>query len=46
MPVDIMIITQTFTMAGWQFVVKESEATNQTTDQNNNKTKQTNKIVY
>ena len=40
MPVDIMIITQTFTVARWQFVVKESEATNQTTDQNSNKNKQ------
>ena len=28
-----MIITQTFTMARWQIVVKKSEATNQTKDQ-------------
>ena len=35
-----MIITQTFTMARWQIVVKKSEATNQTKDQNNNETKQ------
>ena len=34
-----MIITQTFTMARWQIVVKKSEATKQTEDQNNNKTK-------
>ena len=37
---DNMIITQTFTMARWQIVVKNSEATKQTKDQNNNKTKQ------
>ena len=50
---DNMIITQTFTMARWQFVVKKSEATNQTKDQNKdqnknktNKTKQTNKQNY
>ena len=30
-----MIITQTFTMARWQIVVKKSEATKQTKDQNN-----------
>ena len=35
-----MIITQTFTMARWQIVVKKSEATKQTKDQNNNKAKQ------
>ena len=39
LPMDQMIITQTFTMAGWQIVVKMSEATKQTKDQNNNKTK-------
>ena len=34
-----MIITQTFTMARWQIVVKTSEATKQTKNQNdNNKT--------
>ena len=33
-----MIITQTFTMARSQIVVKKSEATKQTKDQNNNKT--------
>ena len=43
LPVDKMILTQTFTMAKWQIVVKKSEATNQTKDQNNNKNKQTNK---
>ena len=32
-----MIITQTFTMARWQIVVKTSEATKQTKDQNDNK---------
>ena len=36
-----MIITQTFTMARWQIVVKKSEATKQIKDQNNNKNKQT-----
>ena len=44
LPIDIMIITQTFTMARWQIVVKKSEATKQNKDQNNNKkNKQTNK---
>ena len=38
-----MILTQTFTMAKWQIVVKKSKATNQTKDQNNIKNKQTNK---
>ena len=37
-----MVIIQTFTMARWQIVVKTSEATKQTKDQNDNK-KQTNK---
>ena len=37
-----MIIIQTFTMARWQIVVKTSEGTKQTKDQNDNK-KQTNK---
>ncbi len=32
-----MIIIQTFTMARWQIVVKTSEATKQTKDQNDNK---------
>ena len=32
------IITQTFTMARWQIVVKKSEATKQPKTQNNNKT--------
>ena len=31
-----MIITQTFTMARWQIVVKMSKATKQNKDQNNN----------
>ena len=39
LPMDKMIITQTFTTARWQIVVKKSEATNQTKDQNNYKTK-------
>ena len=30
LPIDKMIITQTFTMARWQIVVKMSDATNQT----------------
>ena len=41
---DKMIITQTFTMARWQIVVKKSEATKQTKDQKakqNNKNKNT-----
>ena len=42
LPIDKMIITQTFTMARWQIVVKKSEVTNQTKDQNN-ENKQTNK---
>ena len=37
LPIDKMIITYTFTMARWQIVVKMSEATKQTKDQNNNK---------
>ncbi len=37
-----MTITQTPTMARWQIIVKTSEATKQTKDQNDNK-KQTNK---
>ena len=40
LPIDKMIITQTFTMARWQIVVKKSEATNQNKHQNNNKNKQ------
>ena len=36
---DMVIITQTFTMARWQIVVKRSEATKQIKDQNNNKNK-------
>ena len=32
-----MIIVQTFTMVRWQIVVKTSEATKQTKDQNDNK---------
>ena len=42
LPIYKMIIIQTFTMARWQIVVKTSEATKQTKDQNDNK-KQTNK---
>ena len=42
LPVYKMIIIRTFTMARWQIVVKTSEATKQTKDQNDNK-KQTNK---
>ena len=43
---DNMIITQTFTMARWQIVVKKSEATNQNKTKNkkqNEQNKQTNK---
>ena len=44
LPIDTMIIIQTFTMARWQIVVKTSEAPKQAKDQNdNNKNKQTNK---
>ena len=39
LPIDKMIITQTFTMARWQIVVKTSEAKKQI-DQNDNKNKQ------
>ena len=39
-----MTITQTPTMARWQIIVKMSEATKQTKDQNDNK-KQTNKQI-
>ena len=42
--IDKMIITQTFTMARWQFVVKKSEATKQSKDQNNNKNNKKNNI--
>ena len=42
LPIDKMTNTQTFAMARWQIVVKRSEATKQTKDQNNNKIKQTN----
>ena len=38
-----MIITQTFTMARWEIVVKKSNVTKQTKDQNNNKKKNKNK---
>ena len=38
-----MIITQTFTMARWQIVVKTSEATKQTKTKMTTKNKQTNK---
>ena len=37
LPIDKMIIIQTFTMARWQIVVKTSEATKQTKDQNDSK---------
>ena len=33
---DMVIITQTFTIARWQIVVKRSEATKQIKDQNKN----------
>ena len=43
---DKMIITQTFTMARWQIVVKTSEATRQTKTKMTTKTnKQTNKTT-
>ena len=37
LPIYKMIIIQTFTMARWQIVVKTSEATKQTKDQNDNR---------
>ena len=37
LPIYKMTITQTPTMARWQIVVKTSEATKQTKDQNDNK---------
>ena len=37
LPIDKIIIIQTFTMARWEIVVKTSEATKQTKDQNDNK---------
>ena len=37
LPIDKMKITQIFTMARWQIVVKKSKATKQNKDQNNNK---------
>ena len=44
LPVDKMIITQTFTMVRWQIGVKTSEATKQTkTKMTTTKNKQTNK---
>ena len=36
---DKMITTETFTMARWQIVVKKSEATKHTKDQNKSKIK-------
>ena len=42
LPIDKIIIIQIYTMARWQILVKTSEATKQTKDQNDNK-KQTNK---
>ena len=44
LPIDEIIITQTFTMATWQIVVKKSEATKQTRNENNNKTTTTTKL--
>jgi len=43
LPIDKMIITQTFTMARWQIVAKTSEATKQTKTKMTTKNKQTNK---
>ena len=44
LPIDIMIIiTQTFTMARWQIVVKTSEATKPRKTKMTTKNKQTNK---
>ena len=41
LPTDKMIITQTFTMARWQIVVKTSEATKPTKTKMTTKNKQT-----
>ena len=38
LPINNMIITQTFTMARWQIVVEKSEATKQRPKQQQNKT--------
>ena len=43
LPIDKMIITQTFTMARWQIVVKTSEATKPTKTKMTTKNKQTTK---
>ena len=43
LPIDKMIITQTFTMVRRQIVVKTSEATKQTKTKMTTKNKQTNK---
>ena len=43
LPIDKMIITQTFTMARWQIVAKTSEATKPTKTKMTTKNKQTNK---
>ena len=43
---DKMIIIQTFTMARWQIVVKMSEATKQTKDQNKKTTHSTGSRCY
>ena len=43
LPIDKMIITQTFTMARWQIVVKPSEATKPTKTKMTTKNKQTSK---
>ena len=40
LPINNMIITQTFTIARWKIVVKRSEATKQNKGQNNNNDKQ------
>ena len=43
LPIDKMIITQTFTMASWQIVVKMSEATKPRKTKRQQKNKQANK---
>ena len=43
LPIDKMVITQTFTMARWQIVVKTSEATKARKTKMTTKNKQTNK---
>ena len=46
LPIDKMIITQTFTMARWQIVVKPSEATKPTKTKKNTHKKHNNTYSF